>query len=85
MPCGRPPTKAIRRALHWPGPPPRLKRAAAETTKFQAKFGKARNLGERSIGHQDPGATSMAMLLAGFAEGAAGVVRKKRPRESSRL
>jgi dihydroxyacetone kinase-like protein len=46
--------------------------AGAENTKdFQARFGKARNLGERSIGHQDPGATSMAMLLRGFADGAA--------------
>jgi len=43
----------------------------AERTKdFQARFGKARNLGERSLGHQDPGATSTAMLLRGFAEGA---------------
>jgi dihydroxyacetone kinase-like protein len=47
-------------------------RTGAESTRqLQAKFGKARNLGERSIGYQDPGATSMAMLLAGFAEGAA--------------
>ena len=46
--------------------------AGAERTKdFQARFGKARNLGERSIGYQDPGATSMAMLFRGFAEGAA--------------
>lgn len=46
--------------------------AGAEATKdMQAKFGKARNLGERTIGYQDPGATSMAMLFAGFAEGAA--------------
>ena len=46
--------------------------AGAESTKdFQAKFGKARNLGERSIGHQDPGATSMAMIFRGLAEGAA--------------
>jgi len=44
----------------------------AESTKqFQAKFGKARNLKERSLGHQDPGATSIAMLFVGFAEGAA--------------
>ncbi len=47
-------------------------RAGAEGTKdFQAKFGKARNLGERTIGYQDPGATSTAMLFQGFAEGAA--------------
>jgi dihydroxyacetone kinase-like protein len=45
--------------------------AGAERTKqFQAKFGRARNLGERSIGHQDPGATSMSMFFAGMAEGA---------------
>ncbi len=44
----------------------------AERTKdFQAKFGKARNLAERSIGHKDPGATSMAMLFRGLADGAA--------------
>jgi len=43
----------------------------AERTKdYQARFGKARNLGARSLGHQDPGATSTAMLLRGFAEGA---------------
>ncbi|NQU22528.1 MAG: dihydroxyacetone kinase subunit L [Candidatus Nealsonbacteria bacterium] len=46
--------------------------AGAEKTKqFQARFGRARNLGERSIGHQDPGATSMAMFFRGMAEGAA--------------
>jgi dihydroxyacetone kinase-like protein len=46
--------------------------SGAESTKgLQAKFGKARNLGQRSIGHQDPGATSIAMLFRGFAEGAA--------------
>ena len=46
--------------------------AGAESTKeFQAKFGKARNLGERTIGYQDPGATSMAMFFRGCASGAA--------------
>lgn len=46
--------------------------AGAERTKdLRARFGKARNLGERSLGHQDPGATSMALLLRGLAEGAA--------------
>lgn len=44
---------------------------AASTQQFQAKFGKARNLGPRSLGHQDPGATSLAMFFAGCAEGAA--------------
>ena len=46
--------------------------AGAESTKaLRARFGKARNLGDRSLGHQDPGATSMALLLRGLAEGAA--------------
>ena len=46
--------------------------AGAEKTKqFQARFGRARNLGERSIGHQDPGATSIAMFFRGLAQGAA--------------
>jgi len=46
--------------------------AGAESTKaLRARFGKARNLGDRSLGHQDPGATSLALLLRGLAEGAA--------------
>jgi len=40
----------------------------AESTKaMQARFGRARNLGERSIGSVDAGAKSMSILLAGFA------------------
>ncbi|WP_371582815.1 dihydroxyacetone kinase subunit DhaL [Streptomyces sp. NBC_01314] len=44
-------------------------RAAAEegalaTTPLQARKGRASYLGERSIGHQDPGATSAALLIA---------------------
>ncbi|TLS43255.1 dihydroxyacetone kinase subunit L [Streptomyces montanus] len=50
-------------------------RAAAEegalaTTPLQARKGRASYLGERSIGHQDPGATSSALLLAALAEAA---------------
>ncbi|MEV5312429.1 dihydroxyacetone kinase subunit DhaL [Streptomyces sp. NPDC052610] len=50
-------------------------RAAAEqgaiaTTPLQARKGRASYLGERSIGHQDPGATSAALLIAGLAEAA---------------
>ena len=29
-----------------------------------AKFGRARYLGERAIGHQDAGATSVAIIMA---------------------
>lgn len=50
-------------------------RAAAEegalaTTPLQARKGRASYLGERSIGHQDPGATSAALLIAGLSEAA---------------
>jgi dihydroxyacetone kinase-like protein len=37
------------------------------TTPLLARKGRASYLGERSIGHQDPGATSMAMLIAAAA------------------
>ncbi|MFG2135136.1 dihydroxyacetone kinase subunit DhaL [Streptomyces sp. NPDC048751] len=48
-------------------------RAAAEegavaTTPLQARKGRASYLGERSIGHQDPGATSAALLVAALLE-----------------
>ena len=45
---------------------------AEATSDMQAKFGRARNLGERSKGHVDPGARSMACLVAGFYEGLTG-------------
>ncbi|MFF3849946.1 dihydroxyacetone kinase subunit DhaL [Streptomyces sp. NPDC002328] len=41
---------------------------AEATTPLQARKGRASYLGERSIGHQDPGATSAALLVAGLAE-----------------
>lgn len=37
------------------------------TTPMQARKGRASYLGERSIGHQDPGATSTALLIAALA------------------
>jgi dihydroxyacetone kinase-like protein len=46
--------------------------AAAEgmraTIPLQARRGRASYLGERSVGHQDPGATSSALLLTAAAE-----------------
>ncbi|WP_306187662.1 MULTISPECIES: dihydroxyacetone kinase subunit DhaL [unclassified Streptomyces] len=45
-------------------------RGAEATTPLQARKGRASYLGERSIGHQDPGATSSALLIAGLAEAA---------------
>ncbi|MCQ4208258.1 dihydroxyacetone kinase subunit DhaL [Streptomyces longispororuber] len=41
---------------------------AEATTPLQARKGRASYLGERSIGHQDPGATSSALLFAALAE-----------------
>ncbi|MEU6285721.1 dihydroxyacetone kinase subunit DhaL [Streptomyces sp. NPDC047028] len=50
-------------------------RSAAEegakaTAPLQARKGRASYLGERSIGHQDPGATSSALLIAALGEAA---------------
>ena len=50
---------------------PRPSRAAADaaeegaraTVPMQARKGRASYLGERSIGHQDPGATSAALIM----------------------
>ncbi|WP_225827427.1 dihydroxyacetone kinase subunit DhaL [Streptomyces naphthomycinicus] len=41
---------------------------ALATTPLQARKGRASYLGERSIGHQDPGATSSALLIAALAD-----------------
>jgi len=41
----------------------------AESTKpLRAKFGRGRNLGERVIGHVDPGAVSVSLIFKGFSE-----------------
>lgn len=41
---------------------------ALATVPMQARKGRASYLGERSIGHKDPGATSSALLVAALAE-----------------
>jgi len=42
----------------------------AESTKnMVARYGRAKNLGEKTLGHPDPGATSIALLFKGFHEG----------------
>jgi phosphoenolpyruvate---glycerone phosphotransferase subunit DhaL len=59
--------KSIPQALEFAA---RAAEIGARTTKdFQARFGRARNLKERTIGFQDPGATSMAYIFKGFALG----------------
>jgi dihydroxyacetone kinase-like protein len=44
-------------------------RGAEATTDMKAAYGRARNLGDRVLGHMDPGACSMALMFAGFARG----------------
>ena len=43
-------------------------KGAAATTDMVARFGRARNLGERSRGFADPGATSISLIFRGFAD-----------------
>lgn len=45
---------------------------ALATTPMLARKGRASYLGERSIGHQDPGATSSALLMRALADAAGG-------------
>ncbi|MEU6847209.1 dihydroxyacetone kinase subunit DhaL [Streptomyces sp. NPDC046716] len=45
---------------------------AEATTPLQARKGRASYLGPRSIGHQDPGATSSALLIGALADTAEG-------------
>jgi len=46
-------------------------RGAEATRDMRAKFGRAKNLGDRTLGAVDPGARSMAFLFEGFVEGLA--------------
>ena len=58
------PTQGIKTALHQAAD---AAAQGAEATKtMRAKFGRARNLGERSLGAVDPGAMSVALLFEGF-------------------
>ncbi|MEU1129096.1 dihydroxyacetone kinase subunit DhaL [Streptomyces sp. NPDC005900] len=54
------------------------RQGAVATVPLRARKGRASYLGERSVGHQDPGATSSALLfeaLAQTAQGTAGAAR----------
>ena len=52
---------------HWRTPPPPPKQAGTQPNPMVARKGRASYLGQRSVGHQDPGATSAAMLIAAAA------------------
>lgn len=43
---------------------------AEATAGMRAKFGRARNLGDRVLGHKDPGAVSVSLLFKGFSQSA---------------
>ena len=43
---------------------------ARGTASLQARFGRAKHVGEDSVGHEDPGAVSVALMFQGLAEGA---------------
>ena len=42
---------------------------AAATSKMTARYGRARLLGEKTLGHPDAGATSIALIFEGFSQG----------------
>ena len=44
---------------------------AEKTAKLVARFGRARNLGDRVLGHMDPGAVSMACIVGAMARACA--------------
>jgi dihydroxyacetone kinase-like protein len=44
------------------------KRRVLATKDFKARFGRAKNLGDRTLGSQDLGATSISLLFQGFFE-----------------
>ena len=72
----RPATEALVQALNRKEDIPAAFSAAsaaaaegAEKTKdYVAKFGRARTMGERAIGHYDPGAVSISHIFRGFAQ-----------------
>jgi len=46
------------------------KAGASSTENLIARYGRARLLGEKTRGHQDPGATSVALIFDGFSQAA---------------
>ena len=45
------------------------RRGADSTADYVAKFGRSKNLKEKSLGYRDPGAVSLSMLFDGLAKG----------------
>ncbi|MCX8156639.1 MAG: dihydroxyacetone kinase subunit DhaL [Verrucomicrobiae bacterium] len=71
-----PALEALKAADPTGGIPAALAQAAAAaaqgadaTKNMRAKFGRARNLGDRVLGHPDPGAVSVSLIFKGFSDG----------------
>jgi dihydroxyacetone kinase-like protein len=56
-------------------------KGAEATIGLLPKFGRAKTLGERAIGEQDPGATSMALFFRGMADAASEMTDGRSPGE----
>ena len=61
------------------------KEGAEETVNYAAEFGRAKPLKDRSLGHKDPGAVSISLLLEGFAEGTKNINRDLLIKDLERL
>jgi dihydroxyacetone kinase-like protein len=61
-PCASPASSTCRSPPRWM-PPAKWPSGAHATITMQARKGRASYLGERSIGHQDPGATSVMFMM----------------------
>jgi dihydroxyacetone kinase-like protein len=68
--CGAPLSECLQGAAQaaWDG--------MERTRDMVATLGRAKTLGERSLGHADPGAISMALLLRGMSSGLAPVLQE---------
>lgn len=55
-------------ATAWSRAAAQARAAAAATAELRPRVGRARPLAERSVGHADPGATSLALILNAVAD-----------------
>lgn len=58
---------------------------AGSTSNLVARVGRAKNLGQRALGIQDPGATSIALIFEGFCDGLKTKSSSERSQESKDL
>ncbi|MFC3180794.1 dihydroxyacetone kinase subunit DhaL [Cypionkella sinensis] len=63
-----PAAEAARSGASWPEILIAAENGADATANMQASLGRAARLGERSLGHKDPGAVSASMIIAEFAK-----------------